>query len=111
MVVAIIHNRNIDFHSKQIVQEINRHEDALYKKKQKNFQLYGIYYKIRQNTRFKVQDSCDFITLSKKGNRSIVTINAFYETDHKTYYFLYSNEYSPNVYYSYAVDQLNTYIK
>lgn len=111
MVVAIIHNRNIDFHSKQIVQEINRHEDALYKKKQKIFNYMVFIIKSGKTLDPKVQDSCDFITLSKKGNRSIVTINAFYETDHKTYYFLYSNEYSPNVYYSYAVDQLNTYIK
>lgn len=106
MVFVVIHQPSISYQSKLIVNEINRLEDSLYKNKQRivNYTVY-----IAKSGQFltpKIKDSCDYVTFSKVGVRSVVNINLFYENQSKSSYFLYSETYAPNSYYRLAVDLL-----
>jgi hypothetical protein len=109
-VYVIIHQQNIGFQDPSITREINRLEDSLYKEK-KHIVNYTVYIaKEGQTMSKKTQEACDYVTYTKVGARSVVNINLFYETKPGSVYFLYSDTYSPNAYYRYAVSVLKELI-
>ncbi len=110
VVFVIIHQDDITFQDKNIVKEINRLEDELYKNKKRIINYTVLMAKTGLELSPKIKEACDYITISRMGKRSVVNINAYYATSTKSHYFLYSDSYMPSVYYSYAVELLKKHI-
>ena len=110
IVFVILHQPYIDFQDKQVVNEINNLENKLYKMKKRivNYSIFIL--KSSSKLTNKDKESCDYVSFTKVGKRSIVNINAIYNITKKSYYFLYSDTYTPNTYYNYAVDFLKSII-
>ncbi len=111
VIYVMIHESSMSFQSPKIIKEINRLENALYKEKKKitNYTVFVVKSGLTLTT--DIRNACDYVTFSKVRSRSIININAFYEIQTKSLYFLYSDTFTPNLYYQYGVDLLKKLVK
>lgn len=110
MVFILIKTEKTSYQDKEIIKQINLLEDSLYKEKKRIFNYTVFIAKEGPTLTPQIQESCDYVSFSKVGARSIVNINLFYEINSKSCYFLYSDSYSPSSYYRFAVQVLTKLI-
>lgn len=110
IVFVIIKDESMDYQERKIIQRINKLEDALYKEKKRIFNYTVFVAKEGPKLTNEIKESCDNVSFSKVGSRSIININLFFETSSNSSYFLYSDSYSPSIYYRFAVGLLKDII-
>lgn len=106
IVFAFVKQETMNYQDPSIVKQINLLEDSLYKEKKRIFNYTVYVVKEGMHLTDKIQNSCDYVTFTKAGARSIININLFYEISSKSCYFLYSDAYFPNSYYRFAVTSI-----
>ena len=110
LIYVLIHEDNITYQNKKIVQEINKLEDSLYKNKKRIVNYTVFIAKQGPKLTSAIKKACNQVSHSRVGQRYVININIYHETTTNSAYFLYSDNYAPNSFYRYAVNLLKDFI-
>ncbi|VEU80321.1 hypothetical protein [Haploplasma axanthum] len=105
----IIKNKNIRFTDDKINNYFGSLEKKLSNSKVKYIHRIFYKFKIQDNQPLDIEDANNVFFISTK-NQHIIILNIVLLENTNTFYYLYSDKYTPNIYYKHATDFLNKLI-
>ncbi len=105
-IMVLIKNKNADFYSDRVDDEINRLRDELFKKKKKVNRIIITQIKEISQLDDKTKDMIKEVLFIRTKNYIISTINVGLYRASKKAIMLYSDTYSPSLYYKYHLEEI-----